>query len=407
MSAQLYAYMARRGDGRLVGGTLSASSPHDALDELRGRALVVTALNPAGSLKGALTGVVTPGSGNALALHAFFRAFATLVRNGVPVGRALGLAGSDCADRRLAEALAAVESSIRVGSSLSGAMANRPRQFAPLLVTIIRAGEAAGRLEESLESIADLFDRRRAMQRRLVSALAYPCIVAISAVALVIFLAGSVLPTIGHLALSLGAKLPPSTAFIFWCGSLLIRPASWIVGLVCAICTALAVRRLLAVDAVATTLEAVIGQTPIVGRIVRSSATARLSRTLGTLLAAGVEIGEALTHSADAVGTRCYRSVIERTRESIAEGASLASVLCDRRLFDPLFIQLVKIGEESGSLDRMLLQIAAESEAQAEASLLALSTTLEPFLILILGALVGGIVAAVLMPLYSLIGSIR
>jgi type IV pilus assembly protein PilC len=405
--ASLFAYTARNGDGRFVAGSLQAENREQALAHLRTRTLFVTSMSQAGSATGIVGSLVTAWPVSGGALTACFRSFATLIRAGVPIRRALDVVVESCGDARLREALRSVSSDIESGSELSAAMARRPREFPRLFVAMIRAGELGGAFDDILERIAMLLERHQAIRKRVRSAMAYPLVVASTALALVLFLVGSTVPAFASMFTEMHVTLPWTTRALIATGDALREPIVWFALALVPIAIIGLIRAARRVDRAALRIDGLTLAVPLFGGILRKAVVARFSRTLGTLLGSGVPLLAALDAAHDVVDNAVYARFTADLSASLREGASVATVLERSALFDGLFQQLMRVGEETGTLDLMLVRVAEYYELDVETAIAALGSVLEPVLIIMLGALVALIVASILVPLYSMIGSIK
>ena len=405
--ASLFAYTARSGEGRFVTGSLQAENREQALAHLRTRTLFVTSLSRPGTSSGVVGSIITAWPVSAAARSAFFRSFATLIHAGVPIRRALDVVVESCRDARLREALGSVSSDIESGSELSTAMGRRPREFPRLFVAMIRAGELGGALDDILERIATLLERHSAIRKRVRSAMAYPLIVATAALVLVLFLVGSTVPAFASMFAEMHVTLPWTTRALLATGNSLHDPAVWLLLALVPVAIIGLVRAGRRVENVALRIDGLTLALPIFGAILRKSVIARFSRTLGALLRSGVPLLGALDAAHDVIENAVYARFTRDLAMSLREGDSIAVALEKSPLFEGLFQQLMRVGEETGTLDAMLLRIAEYYELDVETGITALGSVLEPALIIGLGALVGLIVASILVPLYSMIGSIK
>jgi type IV pilus assembly protein PilC len=405
--ASLFAYTARNGDGRFIAGSLQAENREQALAHLRTRTLFVTSLSQPGTVPGIVGSVVTAWPVSGRALTAFFRSFATLIRAGVPIRRALDVVVESCGDARLREALRSVSSDIESGSELSTAMARRPREFPRLFVAMIRAGEVGGALDDILERIAMLLERQQAIRKRVRSAMAYPLVVASTALALVLFLVGSTVPAFASMFTEMHVTPPWTTRALIAMGETLREPIVWFALALVPLAIIGLIRAARRIEPIALRIDGLTLALPLFGGILRKSVVARFSRTLGTLLRSGVPLLAALEAAHEVVDNAIYARFTADLSASLREGASIAAALERSALFDGLFQQLMRVGEETGTLDLMLIRVAEYYELDVETAIAALGSVLEPVLIIALGALVGLIVASILVPLYSMIGSIK
>jgi type IV pilus assembly protein PilC len=404
----VFYYAGRTADGRLVRGSIEADAREAAAGHLRSRAVFVTTLEMAGSVRGAWTflGIAVRRSPGARA--AFFRSFATLVGAGIPVRPALETVTRQSGDGTFAESLRSIAADVESGTALSKAMERHPHDFSPIAVAMIKAGEIGGSLDEALRSLADLEERDRSLRKRVAAALAYPCVVTVASAALVLFLLTNTMPAFAATFAQMHVVLPPVTRILIAAGTELRQPAPWASLTVLGIVGAVAARRFKSSDAPwAVAVDRFRLHIPIVGSVIAKTTIARFARTLGSLLHAGVDVVGALDASAQVVEGFAYRDGLRGVSEAIRRGETLVAPFEASGLFDATFLQLLRAGDESGSVDAMLLRLAQYYELDVETALSTLTTILEPFLICALGAAIGTIVASIIIPLYSMIGNIQ
>jgi type IV pilus assembly protein PilC len=405
--ALLYYYTARDVRGAFVRGSVEAASESVALASLRTRALFVTSIEDGTTVRGACAALLHVLPVSQKGFVTLFRSFATLVRAGVSIRRALDVAIEQCADARLREALAAIANDVENGLPLSDAMARHPQEFPRLFVAMIRAGEVGGILDETLERLAAALERDRATRKKITSALAYPVAVSLAAVALVAFLLVSIVPMFHTMYEQMHVPLPAVTSGLIAVAAVLRSPAAWP-----AACAALfggavlGVRARLNEDA-RVRLQSALLCVPVVGSIVRKASIARLARILGTLLHSGVALLTALEVAEEVVSTAPYRRNMSTLRRALAEGATITETFTNCGLYEPMFLQLVRVGEETGALDSVLVRLADYYDVEVEAALTSLGSLLEPAMIVLLGTAVGFIVSAIFIPLYTLIGNMK
>ena len=403
----LYYYTARNSTGAFVRGSLQSLGPDDALANLRARALCVTSLQPAASTGGALLATLSLRPVRRVALSAFFRCLATLLAAGVPIRRSLQLTLERAGDARLREALRATLREIESGAALSAAMAKRPNEFAKMFTAAIAAGESGGNLDEVLERLASMLERDLALRKRLATALAYPAFVLAAACALVVFLLSTIVPSFGSMYAQLHVPLPRQTVFLLALSSAAGRPQAWVAALAFATVGFAGVMRLRTSGPAREMLAAMRFGIPVLGPILRKALLARIASTLGSLLRSGVDLIAALDVTSQAAGSALYVRSLLRVRDAVIGGQPLAGTFDRDALYEPLFAAMIEVGEEAGALDELLLRAGDYYERDVEAALGTLTALAEPAMILLLGLLVGSIVAAIFVPLYSLIGSIK
>ncbi len=340
-------------------------------------------------------------------LSAFFRTFAVMIAAGVPMQRVLDVQIAQCSDRRFREALRSVLAEIQNGRSLSAALRTRPRDFGALHVAMIEAGESGGMLDTVLDRLASMLERSQALRRRVLASLSYPAIVFVAAVLLVVFLMTTIVPAFSRMFAQLNIPLPPITRVLLAAGDSAGRTGTALLALAVAGGTAglIAVRtRKRSVLAAADRIRLGV---PLAGAIVRRSIEVRVLRVLGSLLRSGVDILRAVEITATVTGSVSYTGALRSMTTTLREGGSFSETLDQMRVFGPFVVQMIRVGEESGSLDTMMFRVADHYEAEIEAAGSALGATVEPILICIAGLAIAGIVFSIFIPLYSFVGQIH
>lgn len=394
-----YRYTARSTAGERVRGALTAPDPQTAIAILRERALFVTAIQRERAWRHELRLRLVSSSGRAPV--AFFRAFATLVRAGVPLRRAILIAIERTDDGALAEALRDVLSHVERGDALSVALGRHPHEFPALVVAMIAAGETGGILDEVLERVAIMLERDHALRKSVMTALAYPATVLAAALSLTVFLIVRVVPMFAGLFASFRVDLPAPTRFLLWLGAALAQPGPWIVLGVLAATIVVAGAFVQRTRVGRRVLDRLRMRTPIVGPLLRKTIHARFARMLATLIDCGIELSRALDVLAPVTGSAVHSEALARIVLALRHGEPLARPVAAERLFDPLFVALVAVGEETGRLDSMLATTAEYFESDVAATIATLGAVIEPLLIVVLGIVVGFLVYSVFLPLYT------
>ena len=313
-----------------------------------------------------------------------YRQLATMHGAGVPIGRALDTLTAQPGSGRLKRALSSIQATVTGGATLADAFGRQTRVFPSMHVSIIAAGEASGNLEESLQSLANLVERGMMLRRKLVSGLVYPFL---------LFHAIAVIPAVVRL-------LFPSTQSVFPVDPLM--PLLVLYGALLGVF--LACKILGAVGAVISILEAVLLVLPVLGGIWRKITLARFSRFLATLVRSGLPILQSIGTSAEASGSRALRRAAHRTASRVEGGESLSEAFQCSRLFDPMFVNMVATGEESGRLDEMLDKVAEYSEGQAETAIEALLKIVPLVIYLAVAAYAAMAIIGAFTKLYSFAG---
>jgi type IV pilus assembly protein PilC len=398
-------YTARTAAGARVRGRLRAADAESAAAGLRRRALFVTAVEPRRGWHHDLRWPQIP-TGSGRARVAFFRSFATLVRAGVPLRRSLEVAIERCESAALAAALRAVLADIERGDPLSTTFARRTHAFSPLIVAMVAAGEAGGILDDVLDRIAGFLERDYALRKSVIAALAYPATVLCASLALVTFIIVRVVPMFSTLFASFHVPLPLSTRILIAIGEGASRPASLAIALSSAACVAAGAVAMARTRSGRFAFDRFRLSIPVVGTLLHKTIVARFARMLGTLVHSGIELSSALDVVLPVTGSPVHAAALGEVAIALREGEALTPPLAATKLFDPMLIALIGVGEETGMLDVMLPKAADYFESDVAAAIATLGAIIEPALIAVLGVIVGLIVYSVFIPLYSLIGSV-
>ncbi|NNU95885.1 type II secretion system F family protein [Anoxybacillus sp. EFIL] len=399
-----FRYEARDVHGRVKKGTIVASSRRDVMMKLREQRLKVIDVREVPQTL--LTKEIT--FGNPVKLQHFviyLRQFATLLKAGVTIVDATRILAEQTESKALKKALVRIEEQLRSGQPLSVVMTDHPNIFPSLVVNMIRAGEASGSIDETLERLADHFEKVHRTRQKIVSALAYPIVVGIIAVIVVIFLLVSVVPTFVSMFADFGAELPTITKFVlrasevmqtYWWGVILLFIALYILLIV--------LRRQ---KATKYYLDVLMLRMPIFGGMMQKAVLARMTRTLSSLFSSAVPILQALAIVETVVENEVVARVIRTSRDALERGESLTEPMKRHWAFPPLVTQMIAIGEQTGSLDAMLAKVADFYEAEVEAATDRLKSLIEPLMIVLLASVVGTIVTSILVPMFDIFNHIQ
>ncbi|TAM89583.1 type II secretion system F family protein [bacterium] len=404
--AASFEYLARRPDGTRVRGQLQAASREAALASVRERAMVPVRVRLSGPRYRLPKLPVLPSAIAGRELVGFMRSFAVMTRAGVPVLRILDVLAEEHEGKAFRAAVARMRASLVRGESLSRA-AERAGLFTPVHVAMIRAGEAGGILDETLERVARVVARDHGIRRRVASALTYPAVLAVAALLSVVLLIGTLTPALARLFAEMSAPLPPSTVALLAAGRAIRSPVALVAATVALIAAVAGVRAIPRFARFAGMAERLALALPLVGTLRRAIVVSRVARTLGALLRGGLPTLEAVDLAAQSAGSPLAASALYDLRLSLREGEGLAQRLVSGGFFPALFVHMVRVGEECGTLDALLESAAEFYDVEAEAALHVLTTLIEPTLIALLGGVVAAIALAVFVPLYALIGSLR
>ena len=410
----IYAYKGVNQAGQSTKGTISAESDRDARTQMRSAGIFLTEITetsggavteasdgPGGSSFNVSFNLPTriPAMERAMAT----RQLATLVGAGVPLVEALSALVQQTEHRALKGVLAQVRDRVNEGSSLADALISTGR-FDNLYVSMVRAGEASGALEAVLARVADYLEDQVRLNGRVLSILTYPLFMLVFATVVVGVMVTFVLPQITELLISQDLELPWYTVAVIGFSDFL-RGYWWLV-ILGGIGLGFLYRAIAKTDRRRAVLDRFWLSVPVLGRVIRFLAIARLTRTLGSLLASSVNIVQALTIARHVANNSVFEAAADMARESILEGAALATPLRSSGEFPPLVTTMVEVGERSGDLEGMLIKVADTYEEQVETSVTRLTSLMEPILILVMVGVVGIIIMAVLMPMLQLTESI-
>jgi type IV pilus assembly protein PilC len=333
----------------------------------------------------------------------FTRQLSTLINAGLPLTQSLRTVQDQINNKRLREVVAEVVSSVESGVSLADSFGKHPEIFNNIYVSLVAAGEASGSLDKSLERIANQQEKDAAIASKIRSALIYPVIVLGVIFAVLGFMLTAVLPQVASLYKDLHQQLPILTRILVALSSFLV--GFWWLMLVVAIAAVFGGRSWSKTEKGRAAIDQFKLVVPLFGKIYRKVYMARFARTLGTLLGSGIPMLEALRIVKDAIGNVHVADALDKSISGVKGGKALSSTLEGQETFIRLVPQMIKIGEQSGAIDSMLDRVATYFENEVDEEVKNLSTTMEPLLMVVLGVLVGGVIAAILLPVYSLVGS--
>ena len=399
-----FAYAGRTRAGKTVSGEHIAESVDAAVAALRREQILVTRI---GAVKARVVGRLLGGRAKAAApksLAVFTRQFSVMIDAGLPLVQCLEILGTQEEDKAFSQVILATRADIESGASLADAMRKHPKVFDALFTNMIAAGEAGGILDTILKRLATYIEKNVKLKSQVKSAMIYPVSVVVIASIVVGAIMWFVIPTFASLFAGLGANLPLATRIVIAMSNGLVRFLPFIlVGIAAAV---LGFRAYYATAAGRRTVDAITLRLPVFGTLMRKIAVARFCRTLSTLLASGVSILEALDITARTSGNAVVEEAIVTTRRSIERGETIAQPLKDTRVFPAMVVQMIGVGEATGALDTMLTKIADFYEEEVDVAVAGLLTLLEPLMIAFLGGIVGGIVIAMYMPIFSLISQL-
>ena len=392
------AYRALTASGERVSGELEAADVASAIARLQDSGLIPIDAAPAGrgERRAAAPVVATRAARHVSQLT---RELATLIGAGQTVEGALSLAREEVPDRALTAALEGVLLKVRSGSSLSDALAAEPRYFAPLYVSLVRAGEASGRLGASLGELATMREKTEALRSKLNSALIYPTVLFLTAIGAVLILLTVVVPRMEPMFAQAGSALPTSTRMVLAATDLLREQGYLLLALTAALL--LLGERLLRRAGPRRALDRWVMRLPFLGQLVRDRITGQLCRALATCLGGGLDLPAALVVSRDTLANLHARAAMDEVVTRVRTGRTVADSLAEADIMTPLAVKMLRVGEESGRLQPVAAHLAETFEERVATRLQRLVALIEPATVIVLGLVVGGIVMSILTAVLS------
>lgn len=337
-------------------------------------------------------------------LSIFCRQFSTMIDAGVSLVRCLTVLSSQCSSPKLTRIIKDIEQEVQSGQTLSKSMSKFPGVFNNLFIGLVRAGEVGGALEESLQRLSSFLENDLALRRKVKSAMTYPTIVLTVAMIIVIGLVSFIVPKFMELFSDLGMKpseFPVTTVMLMTFSHFLT--SKWWMCIIVGVVSVVSFRMFSRTRIGRRILDRLKLKAPVFGPLNHKVCVARFARTLATLLSSGVPILSAMETVAGTVSNEIIGDAILEARTKIREGDRIGDPLAKSKMFPPMVVQMISIGEESGSLDAMLSKVADFYEAEVDAALESLTASIEPLMIVVLGGVVGFIVISMFMPLLSII----
>jgi type IV pilus assembly protein PilC len=382
-------------------GTLVADSKDAVIASLRRQQIVVTAVKE----KGKEVAVPKFGGSVPAQLTAIFtRQFSVMIDAGLPLVQCLEILSQQQENKTFKRALIQIRQDVESGSNLADAMRKHPKIFNDLYTNMVAAGEAGGILDTILQRLAQYIEKSVKLNSQVKSAMIYPVAVISIAVIVVAVILWKVIPVFAALFKGLGAELPLPTVIVIHLSNF-IADFWWLIGITL-FGTAYALRRYHETYKGKRVLDNIMLKAPIIGGLLRKIAVARFCRTLSTLTSSGVPILDGLQITARTAGNSIIEDAIMATRKSVEEGKTISEPLGDTDVFPSMVVQMIAVGEQTGALDTMLSKIADFYEDEVDTAVAGLMKLLEPVLIAFLGVAIGGIVIAMYMPMFALIGQV-
>ncbi|HEX2698978.1 MAG TPA: type II secretion system F family protein [Acidimicrobiales bacterium] len=403
---ETYTYKVRDKQGKILQGSLDADSTTLVANKLRQMGYVPLAIDKKAS-GGMKTEIKLPGAGKPKLkdIAVFSRQFAVMIDSGLSLLRALYILEDQTENETLAKIIGEVRQDVEKGTSLSQSLARHPKTFNRLFVAMVRSGETGGNLDSVLVQLADTIEKQVELRQKIKSAMTYPvavlCLVVLILIAMLVF----IVPTFKGLYDDLGGTLPLPTRVLLLVSSMMVKLLP--IAIMATVGFVWGFKRWIEGEKGRAHWDRFKLKVPVFGKLVRLIALTRFSKTLATLLRSGVPILESLEITADTVGNTVVAKAVKDVQDGVKQGEPIAKRLENHEVFPPMVVQMLAVGEETGAVDTMLEKVGDFYEREVEATVEALTSLLEPLLIVVLGGTVGGMVVSLYMPMFNIIKLIK
>ena len=397
-----FKYTIKDKQGRTQAGTIEAPGQDAAANLLRERSSII--INVAPFRKSSFFLNLMPSLVNVKIsideLAVFARQLATMVNAGLPLVQGLEVLSEQSEKKVLKLIISKVKEAVEGGSSLSEALSKYPKAFSNLFINMVSAGEASGMLDDILMRMATYLEDSSKLQKKVKAALVYPITIMVAVVGITIFMLVSVVPSFAEIYSSFGADLPGPTQVLMSVSALVTQYLLWVILLMVALVVGFVM--IGKTDKGRKIIDGAILRLPVAGKLIKKVAISRFSRTLGTLTKSGVSILTSLDIVAKTCGNKVIEDVIVNVLESVKGGETIAQPLSKSTIFPPLVIKMVAVGEQTGSLEEMLVKVANFYDEEVSVTVESLTSLIEPLVIVILGVVIGGIVLALYLPIFDM-----
>ena len=390
-----FAYKAKEASGRVVEGTVDAGDQKTALARLRDQRLTVIAIAPKAGRKKFFLQKVTNSD-----IVIFSRQLSTLVSAGVPIVQGLNILEAQAENPAFKTVVTGLRVDIESGLSIADAMHKHPEAFTELYVSMIKAGEVGGILDTILERLSAYLESAEALRAKVKAAMMYPAVVGGAAFLITVFLIVFIIPVFKDIFAGFGAELPFATRVMIGLSDTVRKNIFYILAVAGA--GVWSIKKYLNTVNGREKLDDISLKLPVIGILLKKVAIAKFTRTLGTLIKSGVPILQGLETVAKTAGNTVIERAINNSRDSIKEGGRIADPLRKSNVFPPMVIQMISVGEETGGLDNMINKIADFYDQEVDTAVKGLTSMIEPLIMIIMGFVIGAIVIAMFMPMFSL-----
>ncbi len=396
----VFEYKGKTLDGKQIRGELKAKNRAELERFLKNNRILASSI----SRKTAQIQIKLGSGVKKVDISRFTRQFATMISAGLPMVQCLEILGSQMESAEFRKIIVQVKEAVQSGATLSEALGKHKKVFDELYVNMVEAGEVSGALDTILVRLAQYREKSDRLIRQVKGALVYPIVVMVVAMGVTFAMLRYIVPIFAKMFSGMGAELPAPTAMVLNLSNFLKANTLTILFLVVA--AIIAFRLFLKNPKGRLAFDGFKLKMPLLGSLIRKSAISRFTRTLSTLLSSGVSILEALNITAKTSGNMVLQNAIKKSMLSIAEGETITKPLIEVGVFPPMVTQMISVGEKTGGLDDMLSKIADFYDEEVDAAVTALTSVIEPIIIVVMGAVIGGILIAMYLPMFDIIGQI-
>lgn len=330
----------------------------------------------------------------------FARIFATMINAGLPLIQCLDLLAQQEQNKTFAQIITAIKEDIEGGSTLSDALRKYPKIFDDLFVNLVAAGESGGILDVILQRLSNYMEKAMKLKSKVKGAMTYPASVLVISIAVVSLLLVKVIPTFQKMFEGFGGELPGPTQFLITLST--YAQKYFLVAIIVLAIAVYAFRRYYKTEKGTLLIDGLILKSPVFGPLLKKVAVARFTRTMSTMMTSGVPILEGLAIVSKTAGNKVVENALIRVRKSISEGKTIAEPLLETGIFPPMVVQMIAVGEATGALDAMLSKIADFYDDEVDTAVDAMTALLEPFMMVFLGGVVGGMIIAMYLPIFKM-----
>lgn len=395
-----FRYSAKDRVGRTVTGVLDSPDEKALIDVLRKQDLTVVSLRPEKKKERISFYLDFGGRIKLQELVLFTRQLATMIDSGIPLVQALDILTEQVEQPVFKSVVGSVKKDVASGSSFHEALAKHPKVFTPLYVNMVKAGESSGALDDIMDRLALYLEKTDSLIRKVRSALTYPAVVTCMAILITLVMMLKIVPVFKSIYSDFGGKLPLPTLILVSISDLLIN--TFFIWISLAATGLFLLARFLRTDKGTIIFDRFKLNMPIFGEILRKVAVSKFCRTLATLVKSGVPILNALEIVGKTAGNKVIEAAVDKVRVSVREGENMSDPLMRSKVFPPLVVRMISVGEQTGELEKMLTKIADFYDDQVDATVAGLTSLIEPLVIAFLGVVVGSIVICMFLPIFKL-----